>query len=192
MTTTRHDPNDLLGQELCRFGQKLAEAEGIGEIECIANANSTRFQAYRRSGAEHPTIELGMKLFRDCGQTGLCTCGHTHRDDREGVAVTCNWPPGCDCVQFEPDGVPQGERLLRVGKALTAHEVGHLVQERDGRPTCGPAAELDADLEAARLYTPGEVIDALCFTNFGAPPDGDPAYPTGPERVHNIQNHFPG
>jgi hypothetical protein len=185
----QHDPNDPRGQHLCRFATQLASDHGIDETECIANARSDVFFACRREGASCPTVHVGLKWFDHNAAVRVCTCGHTHRSlVYSQPQATCTWP-SCACAPFTDDGVEQEERLMRIAEAIVAHEVGHLLQERERQPTRGRAAQFNADLRAARLVGVDRVIESIVFTDWVSNP---PTYdsPSGPERVARLRAAF--
>lgn len=189
MLEPKHDPDDARGQHLCRFAAELAAANGVSKIECVADARGGGFYACRREGATRPTVHLDLKWLDYNRSIRVCTCGHTHRllGDNNPRA-SCTWP-GCDCQAFNDDSVPQDERLTRIAEAIVAHEVGHLLQEHEGQPTKGRAAQLDADVRAARLVGVERVIESIVFTDWVS---HAPTYdnPSGPERVEHLRAVF--
>jgi hypothetical protein len=117
----------------------------------------------------------------------MCVCGHTHRDWR-GKSAACRWP-GCNCIRFRFDRKANAGIRERALRAVIAHEMGHLQQERDGVPTTGVDAEWDADQRGTMLVGVDAAVEGLIYTDAWA--DASEVHPSAPERVSRLLDSRP-
>src|SRR5262249_24048725 len=114
----------------------------------------------------------------------LCACSHSNED--HFAAAMCAWVD-CSCQSFDCDIDASRDLQMLSLEALFAHDLGHVLQDREVLSLARFEDEFDAERRAAQLLRNSVQMErALMSTSFFANPRSR-SHPPSAERIRRLQ-----